>query len=201
MIAVRQDGVRQQVRKELVIKEPAAESDLEKLLEFFTALPLKTRNYLRYDVTDVAACRARLDQLDGRDHWRLIAEIDGKIVGDATMDREPFGWTRHVAEVRAIVFPSYLHLGIGPALFSELAEIGTKSGIEILFTEVMVEQTDLILALEQSGFVKEAVRRNYAKDLGGKVHDVIIMSNNLEEVWSHLADMVDETDMKVIREG
>jgi ribosomal protein S18 acetylase RimI-like enzyme len=126
--------------------------------------------------------------------------MNDEIVGDATMDREPFGWTRHVAEVRAVVFPDFLHQGIGPALFSELAAIGTKSGIELLFTEVMAEQTDLIEALEQSGFVKEGVRRNYAKDLSGRLHDVIIMSNDLEEVWRHLADLVDETDMKVIRE-
>jgi len=200
MKAIAQTNTKRRMKRELTITEPSVESDLERLVEFFRLLPQETRNYLRYDVTDIDSCRTRLEQLDGKDHWRLIAEIDGKIVGDATMDREPFGWTHHVAEVRAIVFPNYLHLGIGPALFSKLAEIGAKSEIETLFTEVMVEQTDLIVALEQCGFVKEAVRKNYAKDLNSKTHDVIIMSNNLEEVWRHLADLVDETDMKIIRE-
>ena len=64
------------VERELVITEPSAESDLERLVEFFSRIPLKTRNHLRYDVTEVESCRARLEQLDGKNHWRLIATMN-----------------------------------------------------------------------------------------------------------------------------
>ncbi|MBN2492988.1 MAG: GNAT family N-acetyltransferase [Deltaproteobacteria bacterium] len=186
---------------ELVFRQPAVEPDLDRLVSFFRQLSSEQRNYLRYDVTEAGPCRQRLEQLDGKDHWRLVAEQDGEIIGDATMDREPFGWTRHVAELRAVVNPSYLHLGVGPTLFRELAAIGNRAGIELLFTEVMADQTELVAALEKSGFVKEAVRKRYAKDLRGQSHDVIIMSNDLEAVWRRLADLIEETDMRGGMEG
>ena len=183
----------------LVIRVPTVSRDLNGLARFFAALPSSLQNTLRYRVTDKKLLRHRLKQIDGTSHWRLIAEIEGKIVGDATMDREPFGWTRHVAEVRAVVDPQYSFLDIEAALFRELALLGDKGGIERLFTEVMKGQNNLIAALEQTGFVYEATRRKYAKDLQGKLHDVIILSNDINKVWRSLARQIEELDTQPSR--
>jgi len=178
----------------LVIRVPAISRDLDSLVNFFAVLPSSLQNKMRYRVTDKQLLRQRLEQIDGTNHWRLIAEIGGTIVGDATMDREPFGWTRHVAEVRAVVDPQYSLLDIEAALFKELAVLGDKAGIERLFTEVMKGQNKLITALEQTGFIYEATRRKYAKDLQGRLHDVILMSNDLDKVWKSLAKQIEELD-------
>jgi len=183
----------------LVIRIPAISKDLDSLVNFFAVLPSSLRNKMRYKVTDKELLRKRLEQIDGTNHWRLIAEIGGKIVGDATMDREPFGWTRHVAEVRAVVDPQYSLLDIEAALFKELAVLGDKAGIERLFTEVMKGQNKLITALEQAGFIYEATRRKYAKDLQGRLHDVILMSNDLDKVWKSLAKHIEELDTQPSR--
>lgn len=185
--------------QDLVIRVPDASKDLNRLAEFFASLPRSLQNTLRYNVLDKQLLRQRLEQIDGTDHWRLIAEIGGKIVGDATMDREPFGWTRHVAEVRAVVDPQYSLLEIEAALFKELAAMGDKAGIERLFTEVMKGQNKLIAALEKIGFVYEATRRKYAKDLYGRLHDVILMSNDLNKVWRSLARHIEELDTQPSR--
>jgi len=178
----------------LVIRVPTISKDLDGLANFFAVLPSSLQNKMRYRVTDKELLRQRLEQIDGTNHWRLIAEIGGTIVGDATMDREPFGWTRHVAEVRAVVDPQYSLLDIEAALFKELAVLGDKAGIERLFTEVMKGQNKLITALEQTGFIYEATRRKYAKDLQGRLHDVILMSNDLDKVWKSLAKQIEELD-------
>ena len=183
----------------MVIRVPAKPGDLDSLLKFFTALPSSLQNTMRYRVTDRELLRHRLEQIDGTNHWRLIAEAGGKIIGDATMDREPFNWTRHVAEVRAVVDPQYSLLDIEAALFKELAVLGEKAGIERLFTEVMKGQNKLIAALEQTGFVYEATRRKYAKDLHGKLHDVILMSNDIDKVWRSLARQMEELDTQPSR--
>ena len=183
----------------LVIRIPAISKDLDSLVNFFAVLPSSLRNKMRYKVTDKELLRKRLEQIDGTNHWRLIAEIGGKIVGDATMDREPFGWTRHVAEVRAVVDPQYSLLDIEAGLFKELAVLGDKAGIERLFTEVMKGQNKLITALEQAGFIYEATRRKYAKDLQGRLHDVILMSNDLDKVWKSLAKQIEELDTQPSR--
>jgi N-acetylglutamate synthase-like GNAT family acetyltransferase len=184
---------------DLVIRVPSISKDLNSLADFFAVLPSSLQNTMRYRVTDKKLLRQRLEQIDGANHWRLIAEIGGKIVGDATMDREPFDWTRHVAEVRAVVDPQYSLIDIETALFKELAVRGDKAGIERLFTEVMKGQNKLIAALEQTGFVYEATRRKYAKDLQGRLHDVILMSNDLNKVWRSLAMHIEELDTQPSR--
>lgn len=187
--------------RELVIRQPKGEEDLKKLVRFLSGLPADLRNTLRYNVADQETCRFRLGQLDDKNHWRLIAELNGVIVGDATMDREPFAWTRHVAQLRCVVEPGFQQFGVGQVLFDELVGLGPDAGIERLYTEVMAEQTDLIVMLEKSGFSFEARRNKYAKDPSGKLHDLIIMSNDLDSVWKRLDEQLVEMDIRIYSSG
>lgn len=180
----------------VVLREPEVARDLDRMVQFFTNLPPEVRNHLRYQVTQVAPLRARLEQLDGQDHWRLIAEFNGHIVGDATLDREPYGWTRHVANLRFVVAPGPEAQGVGPVLCSQLVAIGAAAGIELLYSEVMADQAWQIHALEDVGFVQEGVRKGFAKGLDGKRHDLIVMANDLEGIWSHLGDLLEEMDAR-----
>lgn len=185
--------------RKVFVRVPDAEADLEALVEFLTRLPAEVRNYLRYDVSEADMCRRRLKQVDDVDHWRVIAELDGKIVGDVTMDREPYGWSRHVAELRGVVHPDYRYLGIEPILFNQLVKFGSQAGIERLFTAVRADQRQTILMLEKEGFVYEFTRRKYAKDIKGKLRDVVVMSNDLDAVWKQLADQLEEMDIRISR--
>ncbi len=183
--------------RELAVRQPEIGTDLEKLVVFFSKLPPQVKNYLRYNVDDKTFCHHRLDSVDGRDHWRLIAELDGEIVGDATMDREPFGWTRHMAELRAVVDPKRENLGIESILFNQLAELGAASKVERLFVEVLEEHRGLVSILEKEGFAKEGILKHRAKDQRGRLHDVVIMSNDLETVWKSLEDRLSDMDLKL----
>jgi ribosomal protein S18 acetylase RimI-like enzyme len=185
--------------RKVIVRVPDPEVDLEALVAFFAGLPPEVRNYLRYDVSDMTTCRRRLKQVDGVDHWRVIAELDGKVVGDVTMDREPFGWSRHVAELRGVVHPEYRYLGIEPILLNQLVKSGAKGGIERLFTVIRADQREMIEVLEKEGFVYEFTRRKYAKDLRGKLRDVVVMSNDLDAVWKQLADQLEEMDIRISR--
>ena len=182
--------------RQVVVREPTADGDLEKLVAFLSGLPPQMKIYLRYNVTEAAICKRRLEQLDGANHFRLIAEVDGQIAGDTTLDREPFGWTRHVAEVRGIVHPDFQRLGIASILRGQIVDLARLAGIERLVAEVLREQTDLIEAFKRDGFQYEATRLKYAKDMSGKLHDVIILSNDLEQVWKRLAENWADMDIK-----
>ena len=183
--------------RELLIRQPKTEEDLDRLVAFFSKLPPQVKNYLRYNVESADFCRYRLDSVDGLDHWRLIAELDGEIVGDATMDREPFGWTRHMAELRAVVDPESENLGIESILYSQLAELGSASKVERLFVEVLEDHRGLVQILEQEGFAKEGILKHRAKDQKGKLHDVVLLSNDLETVWRSLEDRLSDQDLKL----
>jgi RimJ/RimL family protein N-acetyltransferase len=181
----------------LVVRRPETETDLDKLVAFFAKLPPQVKNYLRYNVDNKDFFRQRLDSVDGRDHWRLVAELDGEIVGDATMDREPFGWTRHMAELRAVVDPQSENLGVESVLFNQLAHLGSASKVERLFVEVLEDHRGLVKILEKEGFVKEGILKDRAKDQRGKLHDVVILSNDLETVWKSLEERLSDLDLKL----
>lgn len=174
-----------------VIRIPDPEADLWSLVGFLSSLPEEQRIYLRYDVTRPEGCLARLKQVDGRHHFRLIAEVDGRIVADGTLDREVFFWSRHMAELRCVFSQEAIDLGVGPLLIHDLVGLGHQvHDIEILFTEVMPEQRELIQMMTDAGFVYEATRKRAAKDIHGRTHDLQIYSNDLERVWERLEEQI-----------
>ncbi len=185
--------------REVVVRDPDPAADVDPLVGFFGALPAEIRQYLRYTVTEKETAARRLGQVDGKDHWRLLAEVDGRIIGDLTMDREPFNWTRHVAEMRCVVQPEFRHLGIEPILLDAVIRLGRQGGVERIFTEILAVQKDWIEILEGEGFVYEFTRKKYAKDTRGKLHDVVVLSNDLESLWKNLAEQFEEMDIKLSR--
>jgi GNAT superfamily N-acetyltransferase len=183
----------------LKVFEPDPEKDLERLVAFLSGLPQGERNNMRYNVTDRKYGALRLRMVDGVDHWRLFAEADGALVGDATMDRSLYPWTRHVADLRCAVDPSYEKLGVRAVLLKALVELSGAAGIERLCSEVLDTQPGLIASLDGLGFTREVVRKHYAKDLSGGYHDVIIMSNDREPVWRRLSEKLEDMDVQYSR--
>jgi len=183
----------------ITIRVPRDGEDLPRLAAFFAKLPSDTRTSLRYDVQNPTLLAARLHEIDGQNHFRLIVEHAGEIVADATLDRDPHMWTRHVADLRVVVAEGYRHLGIGTLLSEELVEFGRDAGIERLSTEIVAEQKEFLRMLEKIGFVHEATRRNYVKDLDGRLHDVLLLSNDLGSVWRRLEEHLEEMDLAPFR--
>jgi L-amino acid N-acyltransferase YncA len=172
----------------------ATPADLDGLVRFFGDLPDSTRLFLRYNVRDRALTARRLDQIDGVEHWRLVAVVDGAIVGDATMDREAFGWTRHVAELRVVLCDEFEPLGLREFLSERMLDLARGSDVEVVQTEVLAERKFFIKLMESLGFRKEVVRRRHAKGMDGRLHDVVVMSNDIDAVWRHLEQHMHDMD-------
>ena len=186
--------------REVLIRRPTV-GDLDRMLAFFSQLPAAVKNHLRYNVgKDREVGMRRLDQVDEQNHWRLVAELEaGDFVADGTMDREMFGWTRHIADMRIVVDPRFDDKGLREAIAEELLRAAQQAGVERLQTEVLQEHTSYISVLEHIGFTREVVRKAYAKGVDGKLHDVIIMSNDLESIWKRLEDSLHEMDVSFSR--
>lgn len=180
--------------RDLVVRRPQVDRDLHSLVDFFTRLPPEGRRYLRYDVTDTEAVRRRLLQVDSANHWRMIAELEDRIVGDATLDRRREAWAVHVAEMRGVIEPECIQLGVGPILFGELLEAAAAEGIERLVCEVLEQDAERIEMMDAIGFVREATLRNYARDMSGRLQDLTIMTNDLSDAWNRLLEQLEELD-------
>jgi len=186
--------VRLSDNRDLVVRQPDVDRDLHNLVDFFTRLPPESRRYLRYDVTDTEAVRQRLSQVDSVNHWRMIAKLEDRIVGDATLDRRREAWAIHVAEMRGVIEPECIQLGVGPILFGELLETAAAAGIERLVCEVLEQDAERIDMMDAIGFVREASLKNYARDMSGRLQDLIIMTNDLSDAWNHLLERLEELD-------
>ena len=157
------------------------QGDRDRLLEFFRDVPEEEREFLREDVTRPEAIDTRLRVMGRGRLLPLVAEAEGRIVGDAILHRRPTNWLQHVAEVHVVVDRGFRRVGLAYRLLYELFDLAREGGIETLLAEMMSEQVAAISLFERLGFKREAVFRELVKDLHGRKHDLVIMTRDLIE--------------------
>jgi L-amino acid N-acyltransferase YncA len=155
--------------------------DKDKLLRFFRSIPEEERLFLRDDVTKPETIEAWARDLDYSTILPIVAEIEGRIVADATLHRRPYGWMQHVAEVRMVVDPAIRGKGLARALLAEILDIARTWGMEILVSELIPEQKPAINLVKSAGFKREATLQRHVKDLSGTLRDLLILTRRLTE--------------------
>ncbi len=171
--------------------------DEEKSLEFFKSLPFEDRQYLRIDVTDPEILKKRMNPGPFYHYWRLVAERDNRIWGDATICSHATGWMRHAYEIRCIVHPDFKKKGLGSLLIWELFQKTLADKAEIVFCEAMPEQKGAVAVLEKLGFKKTLVRPNHVKDIKGDKHDLYIYTKDVNAMWDTLKSYMDGYDFDI----
>jgi len=182
--------------KEIMIKDGTRvtlrlmeKDDVTKLLDFFRALPEEDRRFLKEDVTQEEVVRRWADELNYDRIFPIVAEVEGKIVGDATLHRPLYGWSKHVGEIRMVVAKEYQRKGLGTALARELYRYALDKGVEKIVAQVMEGQLGAIKAFERLGFKKEATLKEHVTDLEGKKRGLIIMANHVEDLWRRMEEL------------
>jgi ribosomal protein S18 acetylase RimI-like enzyme len=156
--------------------------DQQALYEFFQGVPKEDRLFLRDDVSKPATIQSWVNELDYERVLPLLALVEGKVVGDATLHRRPLGWTRHLCKVRLVIDPAYRQKGLGSLLVRELIEIAKGLKLERLVVELMGSQQAALAAFRHLGFERAAVLYRHVKDRVGRPQDLVIMIHDLEEV-------------------
>jgi len=174
----------------VVALRPMVKEDEAKLLEFFRCLPEEDRLFLKEDVTKPEVIHRWVEELNYDRVLPILAEIESKIIGDATLHTYNYGWMRHVGEIRCVVAREYQRRGIGVLLIRELLDHAQQRGLHKIQTQFLENQIGAMQAFEKVGFVREAVLKKMAEDLKGKEHDLIIMTNNVSELWRKMEDLI-----------
>ncbi len=171
-----------------IIIRPLIAQDETALVEFFKAMPEEDLLYLRDDVKNPQVIKRWCQGLDYETTLPLIAEIEGKIVGDATLHQDQRGWKSHIGTVRVVIHPQHRGKGIGRQLMGELIEVALDIGLVKLDAEFTAEQTRQIAIFERLGFVNMAVLPQHVKDVRGESHDLVIMVYDLRATEHYEAD-------------
>ncbi|MGH4122824.1 MAG: GNAT family N-acetyltransferase [Clostridium sp.] len=108
----------------------------------------------------------------------LVVEVEGKIVGSATLDRSTLSKLKHTATFGITISKESCGLGIGSLLMGKIIEWAGLNGVEKIDLEVFEDNTSAIKLYRKFGFIKEGIKRKAIKTNEG-YKDVILMGRFL----------------------
>jgi len=168
---------------------PLKAGDVGALIEFFADLPAESTDFLRDDVRDPAVVTRFVANHDPDLTWAVVALHAGKIVGDATLHMQPRGWRRHLGEIRVVVSPEYRRNKLAMALIHELVDQASLRELAKLEAQILDSQVGALRAFSHLGFTEEARLKDHAKDASGNLHDILIMTHNVSDLWAKMEDL------------
>ncbi len=180
---------------------PMTRDDREGLMEFFAGIPENERLYLRNDVINPELINKWIENIDYERVLPILAITDdNRIVGNGTLHREGNSWNRHVGNIRLTVLPEYRRKGLARILVGELYSNALATDLEKIVAEIVFLQEDVRLAFNQLGFRTEAVLKDHHLDPRGRKHDVIVISNDISQLWKIWLDQCESVSGELQQE-
>ena len=136
--------------------------------------------FIKHRVTQPEAIREWCQNIDLGRNLPLLASMDGKIVGAATLHQQLGGWKRHIGRVSVLVLPQYRGRGLARALVTEIVTVARSVGLEKVEAEFIGEQEAAVKMFALLGFSNLVRLESYVKDMQAISHDYIIMGLDLK---------------------
>jgi L-amino acid N-acyltransferase YncA len=150
--------------------------DRDDILAFARNLPPNDLLFLRLDITKPEAVDEWVGNLKAGRTNTVLAEVDGKLAGYASVHHNEALWTRHMGEIRVLVSSDFRKYGIGRRLVSEIFLVAKALGLKKLTVKMTPDQRSARSTFEHLGFQPEALLADYVVDHDGKTRDMLIMS-------------------------
>ena len=104
-----------------------------------------------------------------------VAECEGKIVGNAIVERNRIARYSHRAEITVTVLRDFWGKGIGSRLMQMMIDFAKGAGIEILYLEARSDNERAISLYKKFSFVCIGVYKNFFK-IEEKYYDAELMT-------------------------
>lgn len=88
----------------------------------------------------------------------LAAEVDGEIVGIATLDRSSLCRIKHTAMFGIAILKAYKRKGIGSVLINTIFKLARINGVEKIDLEVFENNKSALSLYKKFGFIKEGIK-------------------------------------------
>lgn len=179
---------------------PFAPQDIDRLMEFYGALPEEDRKYLKFDVTDRKAVAKRLRRVETGDDIRIVAVHGGLIVASGALELSGEAWSKHQGEIRVIVARPFQKRGLGMIMIRELYFIAVQNQIQKIVARMMRPQVGAQKIFRRLGFREDSLMPDFVKDIQGSAQDLIIMTCDVQELWKQLDRTFSESDWQRCRD-
>jgi RimJ/RimL family protein N-acetyltransferase len=143
-------------------------------VDLFARASKQDLEYFREDAGDPKVVESWVDDLNLKRVFPLVAVVNDKIVGDATLH---FGerYHCHLAWVRIFLDRAYRRQGIGTLMLRCLSEIARRVGLQQLYAEIVTTQPQVIKGFGTLGFRHEVTLPDYFITGGGETLDMAIL--------------------------
>lgn len=175
---------------EKITLRPMVKEDEEKLLAFFSRLPEKDRLFLRDNVTDPRVIKSWVDNLNYEHVLPILAEIDDRIIGDATLHRRTTDEPQKIGEIRIVTDKDFRRRGLGKLLAREIYFLALRMHMNKLVAEIIEDQRQVIETFRKLGFRHEEMVKERAVDLHGAKHDLVVMTEDVDALWKTIEDQI-----------
>src|SRR5436189_2380025 len=159
---------------------PLRKDDEKTFHEFFLAVPAAERMFIKHRVTELPVIRDWCQNIDLGRNLPLLALMNNKIVGDATLHQQLGGWKRHIGRVSVLVHPEYRGRGLARALVAEIVSIARFLGLEKVEAEFIGGQEAAVKMFAMLGFSNLVRLESYVKDMQAITHDYVLMRLDLK---------------------
>jgi GNAT superfamily N-acetyltransferase len=152
------------------------EKDFHKL---FLDIPEQERMFIKHRVQDIKVIRDWCRNIDVGRNLPLVALIDKRIVGVATLHQRLGGWKRHIGRVSVLVHPKFRGRGLARAIVNETLDIARRAGLERVEAAFIGEQEAALKMFALLGFNQLVRLEDYVKDMTAITHDYVLMGLDL----------------------
>jgi len=161
-----------------LLLRPLTKEDKEGFIDLFARASERDLELFRSDAGDPAVVESWVDGLNLESVFPLVAIVDDRIVGDATLH---FGehYRRHRAWVRIFLDHEYRRQGIGTLMLRSLIEIARQANLHQLYAEVLTTQPQVMKAFQDLGFRPEVTLNDYFMMDSGETLDMTILALQL----------------------
>jgi L-amino acid N-acyltransferase YncA len=161
---------------QVVLLRLMEEADKQQIINFARSLPADDLLFLRMDITDPAIIDTWVQNIAEGRSVTVLAELDDRVAGYASIHTEGARWTRRVGEIRVQVSADCRGIGLGKRLVGEIFRLSQDLGLKKMAAMMTPEQTSARATFEELGFRIEASLQDWVVDREGKSRDLIIMS-------------------------
>ncbi len=159
---------------------PLQRSDEKDFHQLFLGIPEHERMFIKHRCTDSSVIRDWCQNLDYGRNLPLVALMEGKIVGDATLHQQLGGWKRHIGRVSVLMHPNFRGRGLARTMVGEITDIARRTGLERVEAEFIGEQDTAIKMFAMLGFSQLLRLEDYVRDMQAVSHDYILMGLELK---------------------
>jgi L-amino acid N-acyltransferase YncA len=161
-----------------LLLRPLTQEDKQGLVDLFARADERDLEFFRSDAGDPAVVESWVDKLNLKRVFPLLAIVDDKIVGDATLHLGEH-YRRHRAWVRIFLDQDHRRQGIGMLMLRSLIDVARRAGLHQLYAELLTMQPQIIKAFEDLGFHHEVTLSDYFMMDNGETLDMAILTLKL----------------------